>query len=166
MLSFVHPHACIASRQHHIDFDSDAESYSITQHNTWYMCQYVLNISSVRGDIEHKANYSIGFHNRYAIMYPCTPQLVTCMYIICVYRSNMYARVWCVVPCRAVPCCTLLMPRHITREDDVLCRWCLPTSSTHMLHSLCLRIDMVNCVKCIYVCLQSNANNLDTIEIL
>lgn len=44
-----------------IDYNPDAVQCT-------YMCQYVLNIEH-RCDIGHKTNYSIGFHNRYAIMY-------------------------------------------------------------------------------------------------
>lgn len=56
------------------------------------------------GDIAHKANYSMGFHNRYAIMYPYTPARY--MHIICVSIDLiLYAVVYI-----AVLFCTLLIP--------------------------------------------------------
>lgn len=48
-----------------IDYNPDTVQYT---RRALYMCQYVLNIEH-RCDIGHKTNYSIGFHNRYAIMY-------------------------------------------------------------------------------------------------
>lgn len=99
------------------------------------MCQYVLNIEH-RCDIGHKTNYSIGFHNRYAIMYIHTHYMGM---IYCARRS-------------ALPSLRYVRPFRFVRLPYHACT-----------HSLCLGICVKLCQ--MHECLQFNANNLDAIEV-